>query len=48
MNDQIIDVVMAQALQTDVARTRPIAGWVEEHAPGEADPGGRHLRRTDL
>ena len=33
MDDQIIDIAMAQALQTDVARTRPIAGWVVMRDP---------------
>ena len=33
MDDQIIDIAMAQALQTDVARTRPIAGWIVMHDP---------------
>jgi hypothetical protein len=33
MDDQIIDAAMAQALQTDVARTRPIVGWVVMRDP---------------
>ena len=31
--DQIIDVAMARALQTDVARTQPIVGWVVMRDP---------------
>ena len=33
MDDQIIDAAMAQAIQTDVIRTRPIAGWVVMRDP---------------
>ena len=33
MDDQIIDAAMAQALQTDVARTHPIVGWVVMRDP---------------
>jgi hypothetical protein len=28
MPDQIIDAVMARAIQADVARTHPLAGWI--------------------
>jgi hypothetical protein len=28
MQDQIIDAAMAQALQTDASRARPIIGWI--------------------
>lgn len=33
MDDQIIDAAMARALQTDVTRTCPIAGWVVMRDP---------------
>jgi hypothetical protein len=33
MDDQIIDLALAQALQTDVTRTSPIAGWVVMRDP---------------
>jgi hypothetical protein len=33
MDDQIVDAAMAQALQTDVTRTRPIVGWVVMRDP---------------
>lgn len=33
MDDQIIDAAMARALQADVARTRPIVGWVVMRDP---------------
>jgi hypothetical protein len=33
MDDQIVDAAMAQALQSDVGRTRPIVGWVVMRDP---------------
>jgi hypothetical protein len=33
MDDQIIDGAMVQALQTNVARARPIVGWVVVRDP---------------
>jgi hypothetical protein len=33
MDDQIVDAAMAQALQSDLSRTRPIVGWVVMRDP---------------
>jgi hypothetical protein len=35
MDDQIIDAAMAQALQADVIRTRPIVGWIVMRDPSD-------------
>jgi hypothetical protein len=45
--DQIIDAVMARALQVDTIRTHPLVAWVvtrDEGAPSRRVRGGLGLR----